>query len=112
MYATSEFIHYGTVAFAVGISSFSAGIGEGLASLSALNAINIQPHARGDIARTAIIGMALIETSAIFGTIIAVLLLFNTQPLETAFYAHMSELGIAFAMGITGFISGIACALP
>lgn len=112
MYATPEIIHYGTIAFVVGITSVSVGIGEGLASTAALTAINTQPHARGDIARTAIIGMALIETAAILGTVIAVMLLFSQRPLESNYYMNIAELGIAFAMGITGFISGIVSALP
>lgn len=112
MYATPEFFHYGTIAFAVGITSVSVGIGEGLASTAALDAINIQPHARGDIARTAIIGMALVETAAILGTVIGVMLLFSPRPLESNYYMNLAELGIAFAMGITGFVSGIVSALP
>lgn len=112
MYATPEFIHYGTIAFAVGVTSVSVGIGESLASLSALNAINIQPHARGEIARTAIIGMALVETAAILGVIIAVLLLFSARPAEPNFYSNLAEMGIAFALCITGFVSGLVSALP
>jgi F0F1-type ATP synthase membrane subunit c/vacuolar-type H+-ATPase subunit K len=112
MYATPEFIHYGTVAFAVGFTSISVGIGEALASMAALDAINTQPHARGDIARTAIIGMALVETAAILGIVVAIMLLFSPQPLEPNFYANLSELGIAFAICITGFVSGIVSALP
>ncbi len=112
MQAASEFIHYGTIAFAVSVTSISVGIGEGLASFSALQAINTQPHARSDIARTAIIGMALIETAAILATVIAVMLLFSTRPLESNVYANLAEMGIAFAMCITGFITGIVSAFP
>jgi F-type H+-transporting ATPase subunit c len=112
MHATPEFIHFGTIAVVVGITSVSVGIGEALASTAALQAINTQPHARGDIARTAIIGMALVETAAILGTVIAVMLLFSQRPLEPNYYMNLAELGIAFAMGITGFISGIVSALP
>lgn len=112
MQAASEFIHYGTIAFAVGATSISVGIGEGLASITALEAINTQPHARGDIARTAIIGMALIETAAILGTVVAVMLLFSARPLEPNYYTNLAELGIAFAMCITGFVTGIVSALP
>lgn len=112
MNATPELIHYGTIAFAVGITSISVGIGEGLTGASALHAIDTQPHARGDIARTAIIGMALIETTAILGTVIAVLLTFSPRALEPNYYMNLAEMGIAFAICITGFVSGIASALP
>lgn len=113
MQAAAEFIHYGTVAFAVGVTSISVGIGEGLASIAALQAINTQPHARSDIARTAIIGMALIETAAILGIVVAVMLLFGTRSVESNYYyANLAELGIGFAMCITGFITGIVSALP
>lgn len=112
MQAASEFIHYGTIAFAVSLTSISVGIGEGLASATALDAIDMQPHARVDIARTAIIGMAIIETAAILGTVIAVMLTFSPRPLESNMYMNLAELGIAFAMCITGFVSGIVSALP
>ena len=112
MHATPEFIHYGTIALAVGVTSVSVGIGEGLTSITTLHAINIQPHARGDIARAAIIGMALIETAAILATVIAVMLLFSPRSLEPNYYLNLGEMGIAFAMCITGFVSGIVSALP
>jgi len=112
MQATPEFFHYGTIAFAVGITSVSVGIGESLASTAALQAINTQPHVRSEIARTAIIGMALVETAAILGTVIAFMLLFSPRTLEPNYYMNLAELGIALAMSITGFVSGIVSALP
>jgi F-type H+-transporting ATPase subunit c len=112
MQATAELIHYGTIAFVVGVTSVSVGFGEGLASITALEAINIQPHARGDIARTAIIGMALIETAAILATVIAVMLTFSPRSIESDIYQSLAEMGIGFALCISGLVSGIASAFP
>lgn len=112
MSALSEFIHYGTIALAVGINSVGVGIGEGLTSSSALDAINKQPEARGDIVRTAILGMALIETAAILGFVIAIILLIGTHNSAQSYYGGLAELGIAFAICLPGLVLGLASALP
>src|SRR5437870_5245177 len=49
MVALVEFIHYGTITFAVAINAIGVGIGQGLTSGAALQAINRQPSARLDI---------------------------------------------------------------
>jgi F0F1-type ATP synthase membrane subunit c/vacuolar-type H+-ATPase subunit K len=112
MHHSSEFIHYGVIASSIAISSISVGLGEGLISWSAINAINRQPAARDDIMRVAIIGMTLVETVAILGLLIAILLLMYTNAYATNHYAHYAEIGIACAMGITGLVIGLASALP
>src|SRR4030095_1601021 len=112
MHHSSEFIHYGVIASSIAISSISVGLGEGLISWSAISAINRQPAARDDIMRVAIIGMTLVETVAILGLLIAILLLMYTNAYVTNHYAHDAEIGIACAMGITGLVIGLASALP
>jgi F-type H+-transporting ATPase subunit c len=112
MYASAELVHYGTIALAVGINSIGVGIGEGLTSKAALEAINTQPRASGDITRAAILGMALIETAAIMGTVIAIMLLLGTKNSITNFYAGLAELGIAFAICLSGLALGMVSALP
>lgn len=112
MYALAEFIHYGTIALTVGINSIGSGIGEGLTSIAALDAINRQPSAKGDIVRLAILGMALIETAAIMGAVISSILLFGDKTAIYNMYAGIAELGIALAICISGFVLGITSSYP
>ncbi|HRN78104.1 MAG TPA: ATP synthase F0 subunit C [Candidatus Dependentiae bacterium] len=108
----SEFIHYSTIALTVGITSIGVGIGEGIASRAALDAMNTQPRASGNIMRAAILGMALIETAAIMGMVISIMLLLGTRTVASGFYADLAELGIAFAICISGMVLGFVSALP
>lgn len=108
----SEFIHYGTVALTVSLNSLSVGLGQGYTSRAALQAINRQPNARPDIMRTAILGMALIETAAIMGIFIAMLLVLGTKPKPTTFFSDVASIGIALAICTTGCVLGVVSALP
>jgi len=110
MFDISAFLHFGTVALTAGVSAVGVGIGEGLASSAAIEAINIQPSARGEITKTAIIGMALIETAAIIGITMAFMLLATTR--SSPFYAGIAECGIAFAICLPGFFTGLISSYP
>ncbi|MGP3698955.1 F0F1 ATP synthase subunit C [Rhodobacter sp. NSM] len=74
-----EYIRIASVlgaAFAVGIGSIGPALGEGRAVASAMEAIARQPEAAGTISRTLFVGLAMIETMAIYCLVIALLLLF------------------------------------
>ena len=51
-------------------------IGEGLTTAKAIEAIGRNPEASGTIRSTMIIGQAVAETTGIYGTIIAIILIF------------------------------------
>jgi len=112
MHTTSEFLHYGAIATSIALSSISVGIGQGLISWSALNAIDRQPAVESDVMRVAIIGMSLVETVAILGLLVSILLLVYTSSSSSNIFAHYSEIGIIAAMGITGLAIGLASSLP
>ncbi|MCK5632377.1 hypothetical protein KAH94_01385 [bacterium] len=112
MVVIAEFIHYLIVAFIVGINSIAVGIGEGIANGAAIDALSRQPSAKGDIVNAAILGMALIETSAIVGITISVIILFGTSGVEKTLYFGIAEIGIALAICLSGFAIGLASALP
>ena len=112
MHTSSEFFHYGAIATSIALSSISVGLGEGLISWSALNAIDRQPAAQDDVMRVAIIGMSLVETVAIFGLLVSILLLAYTNTASSNMYTHYAEIGIIAAMGITGLAIGFASAVP
>lgn len=105
-------LHFCTIALTVGVNSVGVGIGEGLTSRAALKAINKQPSAQNDIARVAILGTALIETSAIMGVTIAFFLLLGNHSAAQVPIANIAELGIALSICLSGFIIGLASSLP
>jgi F-type H+-transporting ATPase subunit c len=61
---------------AVAIGSIGPGLGQGRAVDSALDAIARQPDASDRISRTLFIGLAMIESLAIYCLVIALILLF------------------------------------
>jgi len=108
-----DLVHFGTIALAVSITGIGVGIGEGLTSSSAITAINKQPGAKAEISRIAILGMALIETAAILGLVISIMLLFtNPQEAVNPYYSSVAKLGIAFAICLSGLVIGIVSAQP
>jgi len=112
MYYSSEFFHYGAIAASITLSSISVGLGEGLISWSALKSIDRQPAAHEDIMRVAIIGMTLVETVAILGLLISILLLIYTNTNTDYLFPQYAQMGIIAAMGLTGFSIGLASAFP
>ncbi len=58
------------------LTGIGAGIGIGIATAGASEAIARQPEAKGDINRTLILGCALAEATAIYGLVIAFLVIF------------------------------------
>ena len=63
-------------AIAVSIGSIGPALGEGRSIAAAMDAIARQPEAAGTISRTLFVGLAMIETMAIYCLVIALMLLF------------------------------------
>lgn len=57
-------------------TGFGAGIGQGYATGKAAEAVGNQPEAKNDIVSTMILGQAVTESSAIYGLVIAIILIF------------------------------------
>jgi F-type H+-transporting ATPase subunit c len=107
-------LHYSSIGFIVALTSLGVGIGGGKASTKALQAINIAPTTYPAIFRAIIISLALIETSAILGIVMALFLILG-QPVEDPqrmVFVGIGEWGIAFALGISGALVGILSSLP
>ena len=100
-------LHYGTIALAVAINSVSVGLGEGAACTAAIQAINKQPQAKKEIS-----GAALIETAAIMGVAIAIILLLGSPTKSIDPLVAIAEVGIAFAICLSGFVIGIVSSMP
>ena len=70
----------GLIAIGAGLAVLTgagAGIGIGIATAKATEAIARQPEAKGDIRSTLIIGCALAEATAVYGFVIAMLIILS-----------------------------------
>ncbi|HIJ62704.1 MAG TPA: F0F1 ATP synthase subunit C [Rhodospirillaceae bacterium] len=63
-------------ALAVSIGSITPALAEGRAVAACMDAIARQPEAAGTLSRTLFVGLAMIETMAIYCLVVALLLLF------------------------------------
>lgn len=75
----AEYIMRGMAAIACAIAvftGFSQGIGEGMVAAKAVEAIGRNPDATPQIKSNMIMGIALTETTGIYGLLISILLLF------------------------------------
>ena len=61
------------------LTGIGAGVGIGIATAKAADAIARQPEAEGKISKTLILGCALAGATAIYGFIIAILIIFFLQ---------------------------------
>ncbi len=73
---TLKLISIIAAALAVSIGSIGPALAEGRSVAAAMDAIARQPEAAGTISRTLFVGLAMIETMAIYCLVIALLLLF------------------------------------
>jgi F-type H+-transporting ATPase subunit c len=60
----------------MGIGALGPAIGEGLALAQALSAIAQQPDEANNITRTLFVGLALVETTAIYTLVVALIIIF------------------------------------
>jgi F-type H+-transporting ATPase subunit c len=58
------------------LSGIGAGVGQGVAAGKAAESIGRQPESKGPVMTTALIGMAIAETTALYGLLVSILLLF------------------------------------
>ncbi|MGC9420152.1 MAG: F0F1 ATP synthase subunit C [Rhodovulum sp.] len=73
---TVEIVSVLGAALAVSIGAIGPALGEGRAVAAAMEAIARQPEAAGTLSRTLFVGLAMIETMAIYCLVIALLLLY------------------------------------
>ncbi len=111
MHEIAYIVHYYSVAIIITLSAISVGISEGLASIVAMRAMEIQPCSDKDISKTLLLGMALIETSAIITFVVAFLLLKKISFTQSEF-AWIAELGVFFAVGISSAVVGYVSMFP
>ena len=71
-----EIISLAAAAMSVSFGAIGPALAEGRAVAAAMDAIARQPDAAGTLSRTLFVGLAMIETMAIYCLVIALLLLF------------------------------------
>ena len=76
--------------FGMGIAAFGTGIGQGLAVQKSVEGIARNPEASGKITVTMLIGLAMIESLAIYALVVALIIL----------YAYPMTAPIANALGV------------
>jgi F-type H+-transporting ATPase subunit c len=64
-------------AIAVGVGSIGAGLGEGLLASKAMEAIGRNPEVQEKITPLLFISMAIVESTSIYGLVIALIILFG-----------------------------------
>ena len=72
----------GVAGITIAIGSIGPSLGEGKAVVAALESIARQPEAAGKISRTLFIGLAMVETCAIYCLLISLIILF-LNPLKS-----------------------------
>jgi F-type H+-transporting ATPase subunit c len=96
-------IHYGTIVLTVAVNSIAVGIGQGLASSAAIKAMDIQPSAKDDITKTAVLSSALMEGAAIIAIVMAMMLFYDSGKALFSQWADVAKLGIISAICLPGF---------
>ena len=77
-----------TAGFVITVGSIGPAIGEARAVAQALQAIAQQPDEANSITRTLFVGLAMIESTAIYCFVVSMILIFANP-----FWTHFSELG-------------------
>jgi F0F1-type ATP synthase membrane subunit c/vacuolar-type H+-ATPase subunit K len=102
--------------FAIGAGSLGSGFGSGYAAGGAIDGIGRWPANHGITLRTMLVGQGVCQTSAIFGLLVAFILLF-TGVVDSTFLGFSKALAAGLAVGFggigpgigTGLVGGAAC---
>jgi F-type H+-transporting ATPase subunit c len=80
-----SFFVYSAIAagFGIAIAAFGCGIGQGMAVRGAVEGIARNPDASGKVTVTMLIGLAMIESLAIYALVVALILIY-ANPVSTA----------------------------
>ncbi len=99
-------------AFATGLGAIGSGIGEGIVAHSACEGIARQPSAVARVTSIMLLGMAVAETTGIYGLLISMILLFKGFPESHSLAPAAALLSAGLCMGIgaigPGFGEGLA----
>ncbi len=93
--------------FSMGLSSIGCGVGAGIPAATACQGIGRQPSVSGHLSALMLIGSGVAQSTAIYGFLIALLLLFKSLPPEVTLIPACSLVGAGICMGFGGIGPGI-----
>ncbi len=96
---------------AMGASALGPGLGSGTTGGGAVEGISAWPKTQAITLRTMLIGQAVCQTPAIFGMLVAFIMLFTLQDIENNIVGLAKILGAAIAVGFGGIGPGIGCGI-
>ncbi|MGD8563809.1 MAG: ATP synthase F0 subunit C [Desulfarculaceae bacterium] len=97
---------------AMGLSAIGSGLGSGFPAAEACNGIADNPETQGQLTTNMLIGSAICQTPAIFGMVVAFMLMFipfDNQPFSPGWAAL---LGAGLSMGLAAIGSGAGSGIP
>ncbi len=96
---------------AMGIGALGPGLGSGVAARGAVQGLGAWPRSQAITIRTMLIGQAVCQTPAIFGMLVAFIMLFTLQDLETSIVGFAKVLAAAISVGVGGFGPALGCGM-
>ncbi len=96
---------------AMGAGALGPGIGSGQAAGGAVSGISRWPQSQASVFRTMLIGQAVAQTPAIFGMLVAVIMLFALPDLEASLVGFATVIGAGISVGFGGVGPGIGSGL-
>lgn len=95
----------------IGVSALGSGVGSGRTAGGAVAGIGCWPQSYGVTLRTMLVGQAVCETPAIFGMLVAFIMMFALQDMEPGLIGFAKVFGAAVAVGFGGIGPGIGSGL-
>ena len=92
---------------ATGLAAIGPGIGNGLTAMEAVSGIARNPETNTDTNRIMLVGLSVAQSTAIYGFLISLLLIFTRHEETVALAASMALLGAGLCSGFGGIGPGI-----
>jgi F-type H+-transporting ATPase subunit c len=102
-------LHFLAIVVSTGAAVLGVSRGHAYIAHAALTAMNRQPSVQAELRRSMLLALALVETAAVLGLLLSILLLRSSEP---SLPVAIGQLGIAFAIGIPGLFLGWSLAGP
>lgn len=96
---------------AMGASALGPGLGSGTTGGGAVEGISAWPKAQAITLRTMLIGQAVCQTPAIFGMLVAFIMLFTLRDLSADVIGFAKVLAAGISVGLGGIGPGIGCGI-
>ncbi len=93
--------------FAAGLGAIGSGLGGGLIAETSCEGIARKPDSVGTLTNVMLLGQAVTQTTAIYGLLVAFVLMFKNVPATTSIGSAMALLGAGLCMGFGAIGPGI-----